>query len=170
MPAILLPAEVLSAIQTHAETTYPEECCGALLGRGGAVRALPGTAAALAARVDPATCTRRELLRAVPLANEWDGRRRERYLIPGTVVRALEAEARGDGLELVGFYHSHPEGAAVPSAFDREVAWPWYSYLIVQVGAGAAGAVRSWRLRDQRGGFVEEEIEVPGSGEEEICR
>lgn len=158
VPAILLPAEVLSAIQTHARAAYPEECCGALLGRSDAARARAGTAAAPATGAEPAIHTRRELSRAVPLANEWDGNRVERYLIPAEVVRRVEAAARRSGLELVGFYHSHPDGAAVPSAFDREVAWPWYSYLIVPVGAGAVGAVRSWRLREDHSGFMEEEI------------
>jgi proteasome lid subunit RPN8/RPN11 len=69
-------------------------------------------------------------------------------------------------MQLVGFYHSHPDGAAVPSPFDREAAWPWYSYLIVPVRGGAAGSVRSWRLRDARVDFVEEKIEVPGMGPE----
>jgi proteasome lid subunit RPN8/RPN11 len=113
----------------------------------------------------------REILRTVPVLNEWGGDRAERYLIPAAAVRELEDAAQRAGLDLVGFYHSHPDGAAIPSAFDLEVAWPWYSYLITSVTAAGEGRARGWRLRDDRDGFVEETIRIsPAWHEEEICR
>lgn len=151
---VRVAAPIPSAIRAHAEACYPEECCGALLGwsRGSPDhdRGAPGAS--------PNVAADRVLVRAVPLANEWAGQRASRYLIPAAVVRALEAEGRRTGLELVGFYHSHPDGAAEPSPFDREVGWPWYSYLIVAVSSGRAGALRSWRLSDDRSGFVEQTV------------
>jgi proteasome lid subunit RPN8/RPN11 len=63
--------------------------------------------------------------------------------------------ARAQGLEVVGYYHSHPAGPPRPSAFDRERAWPELSYLIVT----PAGEAHSWRLGGD-GAFVEERVEA----------
>lgn len=86
--------------------------------------------------------------RALPLTNEARDAHTHFRIGPDAVL-AAEAEAKRRGLEVVGFYHSHPSGAAEPSAADAEQAWPWYTYLIV----GADGALRAWRLRADRGGF-----------------
>lgn len=64
-------------------------------------------------------------------------------------------------LEVVGYYHSHPVGPAVPGATDRTDAWPGVSYLIVSASGTSAGEVRSWRLR-AGGSFAEKEIRVQG--------
>ena len=64
------------------------------------------------------------------------------------------------GLEVIGVYHSHPDHPPAPSAFDREHAWPWLSYVIVGVGAGRAGDPKSWVLADDRGTFAEESITI----------
>jgi proteasome lid subunit RPN8/RPN11 len=171
---ILLDAEAMTVVRGEAAAHYPEECCGALFGRSipeisRGPRPGPEVDEYMGAR-DVAR-PYREIVRAVPVLNEWGGDRAERYLIQAAVVRELEGGALRAGLDLVGFYHSHPDGAAIPSAFDLEVAWPWYSYLIVSVTAAGTGRVRGWRLRDDRGGFVEEMIRiVPAWHEEEICR
>lgn len=145
MPAsvIHLPAGTLAAVRTHAVAAYPEECCGALLGRDAAGR---GSA--------------RVVVSAVAAENRWDGPREARFLIPAAEVRGIEARAAASGLSLVGFYHSHPRGRAEPSEVDRSLAWPWYSYLIVAVSAGGAGEARSWRLADDRHAFIPEELVV----------
>ena len=54
---------------------------------------------------------------------------------------------------MLGIYHSHPDDPARPSEYDRDHAWPWYSYLILAVGRGAAGDLNAWQLRDDRTGF-----------------
>jgi proteasome lid subunit RPN8/RPN11 len=59
---------------------------------------------------------------------------------------------------VLGVYHSHPDHPPAPSAFDREHAWPWLSYVIVAVGQGRAGDVKSWVLTDDRAAFDEEPI------------
>src|SRR5688572_3525538 len=55
----------------------------------------------------------------------------QRYLIPAETVRALERAAEGTGLQVVGFFHSHPRSSAEPSPTDLETAWPGYIYAIV---------------------------------------
>ena len=63
------------------------------------------------------------------------------------------------GLDIVGYYHSHPDHPARPSEFDREHAWPGTSYVIVSVEKGKAVDCRSWRLRDDRAAFDEERLD-----------
>jgi proteasome lid subunit RPN8/RPN11 len=87
------------------------------------------------------------VVRIIPVAN----RRTDdphRYLISPDDLRRITAELSQSGLDVLGFYHSHPDHPAAPSAFDIEHAWPWYSYLIVRVDRGRAGEVTSWELDD----------------------
>ena len=71
-----------------------------------------------------------------------------------------ERYARTKDLEVVGFYHSHPESAAVPSQYDLEHAWPTYSYIIVSVKNERAGDLFSWQQESDRSRFNREEIRV----------
>lgn len=136
---IRLARRALEEMRRQARAAYPRECCGALLGR--------------------ADGDDRAVLRAVGVANA-DPEPRRGYLIGPEAVRRLEAEADAAGLVVLGFYHSHPDQPAVPSARDRESAWPWYSYLIVPVSAGGAGTPRGWRFD---AGVAEEPVEVAGA-------
>ena len=129
-----LAAAVEHAIRRHGEETYPHECCGALVGRDGRVEA------------------------AVALPNTTDEGPRRRFLVRPSDYRQAEQRARELGGELLGFYHSHPDHPARPSEFDREHAWPWYSYVIVSVEAGTPGDLTSWRLADDRSKFQPEEV------------
>ena len=74
----------------------------------------------------------------------------------------VEAEkvARQQGLDVIGWYHSHPDHPARPSQYDRDHAWPWYSYIIVSVAEGNPHDMTSWRLNDDREQFSPEAIEV----------
>jgi proteasome lid subunit RPN8/RPN11 len=140
-----LPSELLERIRQHGWETYPEECCGVMLGR-----------------FDRAA-GRTQVVRLVPERNQReDEHRHNRYLIsPQSVLRA-DREARAAGLDIVGYYHSHPDHPSRPSDFDRDHAWPDQSYLIVAVAGGEPASVQSWRLRDDRSAFDEEGIEVMG--------
>lgn len=136
-----LPIEHAAAIARHGERAYPEECCGVMLGtlEHGVkrVRAL------------------------VPMANiREDEARARRYLIAPEELRDVESRAEAEGLDIVGFYHSHPDHPAIPSAFDRDHAWPWWSYVIVSVRSGSAGDVRVWQL-DEAGAFEPEPTAEP---------
>ena len=134
--AVAIPAEARAAIRAHSEAAYPDEGCGVLLGpRGGAVS------------------------RAISLDNSTDLERRRRFLVGPDEYRRAERYAAESGLEIVGFYHSHPDHPAEPSAFDLEHAWPNLSYAIQSVRTGASRELRSWRLRDDRTGYIEELVD-----------
>lgn len=133
-------SEILRRIQAHGAETYPHECCGALLGRDG----------------DKS----REVLDLLPLANRRDDSPRNRFEVTADDVRLAEKTAREKRIDLLGWYHSHPDSPARPSEFDREHAWPWYSYIIVSVQKGEPRDTTSWRLHDDRATYDPEEIET----------
>jgi proteasome lid subunit RPN8/RPN11 len=133
----------IDAIRRHAAETYPDECCGALIGRG-----------------EPdAKPVSRSVQSVLPLANTTPEGTRRRFLVRPSDYRQAEAHARAEGAELIGFYHSHPDHPARPSQYDLDHAWPNLSYVIVAVDRGRPGAVASWRLRDDRAAFDEEGLE-----------
>jgi cysteine synthase B len=125
------------AMIAHAASAYPEECCGVLVG--------PSS--------DQVTL-------AVRLENVHDDYRERRFVIDPAAYRAAEALADTRGQVLAGFYHSHPNHPARPSAFDLEHAWPNFSYPIISVRDGQIADMRSWRLRDDRTAFDEEPIHI----------
>jgi proteasome lid subunit RPN8/RPN11 len=98
------------------------------------------------------------VVEAFPLTNTTTLERRRRFLVGPDEYRAAERRASDRRLDLIGFYHSHPDHPAVPSAFDLEHAWPNLSYVIVSVLKGQPAEARSWRLRADRSGFDEEQI------------
>jgi proteasome lid subunit RPN8/RPN11 len=124
-----MPGRIAAGLRRHAAAAAPLECCGALIGR--------------------THCGRTVLRAALPLENRAAA---HGYLISAPTVRRLELRAARAGLEVVGFYHSHPRGGPVPSRADLELAWPGYVYAIVDV---IGGAVRCWRLRHDRTAFAE---------------
>ena len=129
---------LVEEIRRAGERAYPAECCGLLAGHPGEVK---------------------EVSRLVPMTN----RRTDdphRYLISPDDLRRVEAELRLSGLEVLGSYHSHPDHPAVPSAFDTEHAWPWYSYIILQVDRGRAAELTSWVLDDDRSVMRPEPVDV----------
>jgi proteasome lid subunit RPN8/RPN11 len=69
-----------------------------------------------------------------------------------------DREAREAGLDIIGFYHSHPDHSARPSQFDLENAWPAFVYVIVAVNQGKAGEMTAWILADDRSRFLPDEI------------
>jgi proteasome lid subunit RPN8/RPN11 len=72
----------------------------------------------------------------------------------------VEKDARAKGLEVLGYYHSHPDHPARPSIYDREHAWPWYSYVIVSAERGSAKDLTCWVLAEDEGSFCLEPVEV----------
>jgi proteasome lid subunit RPN8/RPN11 len=136
-----IAGDALDAIRRHAAETYPDECCGALIGHAPAPDAAPS------------------VLTAVPLPNQTEEGPRRRFLVRPGDYRHAEAQARAAGAELLGFYHSHPDHPARPSQYDLDHAWPNLSYVIVAVDGGTPGAVASWRLRADRLAFDEEGLE-----------
>jgi proteasome lid subunit RPN8/RPN11 len=101
----------------------------------------------------------RELL---PLDNRREGKAaRTRFLVTAEDYRWVEKQARGKGLDILGFYHSHPDHPARPSEFDREQALPWYSYIVVSVSGGVPQDTTNWILADDRSRFLPEEMRPP---------
>jgi proteasome lid subunit RPN8/RPN11 len=133
--------ELADKIGKHGAETYPHECCGALLGRD-------------------ASEDIREVRDLFPLVNRRDDSPRNRFSVTAEDVLDAEKAALGAGLDVVGWYHSHPDHPARPSEYDRDHAWPWYSYIIVSVQAGSPRDMTSWRLNDDRAEFSVEEIEI----------
>jgi proteasome lid subunit RPN8/RPN11 len=74
--------------------------------------------------------------------------------------RVAERRAREAALELLGFYHSHPDHPARPSQYDLDHAWPSFSYVIVSVMAGKDTSLTSWQLQADRSAFDEETVEI----------
>lgn len=153
-PTLKMSREIAQEIREHGANTYPNECCGALLGRDAVETA--GTASAAEVSL-PA----REVLALFPLVNRREDSPRNRFSLTAEDVRAAEAAAREKGFDLLGWYHSHPDHPARPSAYDREHAWPWYSYIIVSVANGRPQEMTSWRLSDDRSDYACEEIAFP---------
>lgn len=137
---LTITPQQLTTVQRHLQQCYPNEGCGFLFGV-----------------VDNGARRVREVKPASNRRNTGAGRR---YLIDPDTIRSAGREAETEGFEIIGFYHSHPDVAPVPSEYDREHAWPWYSYLIVSVQRGHCRELRSWRLRDDRSGFDPEALEV----------
>jgi proteasome lid subunit RPN8/RPN11 len=125
-------------ISRQGELAYPSECCGVLAGRAGEIK---------------------EVMRLVPMNN----RRLDdphRYSIAPDDLRRTISDLRAAELEVVGYYHSHPDHPAEPSMFDTEHAWPWYSYIIVRVDRGRAAELTSWVLENDRSAMSRESLEV----------
>jgi proteasome lid subunit RPN8/RPN11 len=103
--------------------------------------------------------TAREVVELLPLANRRNDSPRNRFEVTPDDVQMAGKKARELRLEVVGWYHSHPDAPARPSEFDREHAWPWYSYIIVSVQQREPRDTKSWRLRDDRSAYDPEAIE-----------
>ena len=99
-----------------ARETYPHECCGALLGRDGVVPR-----------------------RRWPLPNTTEEGPRRRFLVARRTTAPPRRVRSDEGVELLGFYHSHPDHPARPSQYDLDHAWPVFSYVIISVAEGRPG-------------------------------
>jgi proteasome lid subunit RPN8/RPN11 len=130
--------DVLERIKAHGRQAYPEECCGVLLG--------------------DINGDEKNVRHAIEIRNERQDQRERRFLITPEAYQHAEKEGRSRGLEILGFYHSHPDHPARPSRYDLEHAWVWFSYLILRVEGGEPREYTSWRLRGDRLVFDEEEV------------
>ncbi|HKR15558.1 MAG TPA: M67 family metallopeptidase [Pyrinomonadaceae bacterium] len=131
----------LNEIREHGVRDYPYECCGLLLGRF---------------RENGKLVTE-----TYPISNaREESAKRNRFLIMPEELMRGERYARDQDLEVVGFYHSHPDSPAVPSNYDLEHAWPTYSYIIVSTSADKATDLFSWEQEPDRSRFNEEKVEI----------
>ena len=146
----------LEAIREHGARDYPSECCGILLGkaRGDAKRVT---------EVVPLTNLRHDPSRAqelLPLEDQSRETEKNRFLIDPLDQLRMEKDARKRGLDVLGYYHSHPDHPARPSIYDRDHAWPWYSYVIIAVERGIPKDLTSWVLAEDRSAFGAESLVI----------
>jgi proteasome lid subunit RPN8/RPN11 len=143
---LIINAAQLQIIDRHVETTYPEECCGILLGK-----------------IDGLTKT---VIEVIPTINVWEGfelvdeinrTKHSRYTISPQDIFQAQKRGRDLQFEIIGFFHSHPDRLAIPSACDRDRAWSVYSYPIISVIQGKVSDLKSWVL-DNDGRFQPEKI------------
>lgn len=138
---LIIPRSELDRIHQHGELAYPEEGAGLLLGE---IKAGD-----------------QQVSEILPLTNTREaGARHNRYQLSPEDYLKGEEEADRLGLDLLGVFHSHPDHPNRPSDFDRQWAWPNFSYLITSVVQGKAIESRSWRLNEDRAQFSEEAIEI----------
>jgi proteasome lid subunit RPN8/RPN11 len=142
---LLISGHLAEKVRAHGAEAYPHECCGALLGRDSEFENQEAV---------------REVLDLFPLVNRREDSPRNRFSVTAEDVLDADKAAQAQGLDVVGWYHSHPDHPARPSQYDREHAWPWYSYIIISVQNGAPQDMTSWRLNDDRQEFSPEGIEI----------
>ena len=136
-----IPKCVWEEVVSHAQESYPEECCGALLG--------------VADHVE----------RAMRLANTFQTGRRRSYRIDPAELLEAGREARDRGMKILGIYHSHPEFESCFSDQDLENACPWYRFLVLAVHAQRVTGARCYQPAADLESFAETgfELEAPAS-------
>jgi proteasome lid subunit RPN8/RPN11 len=140
--AVRLASAVHEAIRQEAARAYPHEGCGALLGR-----------------------ERDVVSEALPLANEETGSPRTRFLVSPLDYLAVEEQADARGLKLLGFWHSHPDHPARPSATDRQYAWPGLLTVVIAVERGTPAGITAWDVDGPEAPFRERELRIGASRE-----
>ncbi|HYS53815.1 MAG TPA: M67 family metallopeptidase [Thermoanaerobaculia bacterium] len=131
---MILPKEIAESIARFARESYPYECCGALLG------------------------TNASVTQVLAIANSSDEPKERRFRIRPQDFQHAERLATQEQLELLGFYHSHPDHPARPSAYDLEHAWPNLIYVILSIDSQQTGELTAWLLSDDRSRFEPVEI------------
>jgi proteasome lid subunit RPN8/RPN11 len=129
----------IEKIKEHASAAYPEECVGGLIGSS------PSDNSSHVSEI-------------LPLENVATASKEFRYSVDPKEMLGCEKRAEEQGLELIGFYHSHPNAPPIPSLVDLEGASPWYVYLIMSVIKGKPGGFRAWKLDEKREKFIPLEI------------
>ena len=122
------------AMLTHAETIYPKECCGVLLG------------------------SEQQVQEAVPLPNVYTGPQEDFFVMdPKDLIRADE-RARKNGLEILGIFHSHPDCDAYFSKRDLEHSCSWFSYVVLSIKAGRFDHANSYRPDDNQKEAIKQDL------------
>ena len=150
--AIELRQQDLERIHRHGVEAYPNECCGFLLGRE--------------------ENGRRVIVEVSPLRNAWqdsesnpyevrpEDSTRNRSLVDPKDYLRIDREAREKGMDIISFYHSHPDHPARPSEFDRKHALPFLVYVILAVEKGIPREMTAWVLNEDWTRLVPEELSI----------
>ena len=141
MGMLKLSRDVFETIRKHGEQTFPHECCGVLLGK-----------------VNGAQRTVKEVF---VIENQFEeAERYHRFLITPDNYMEAEAAARTKKLDIIGFYHSHPDSPSVASQYDLDHAFPWFSYMIVSIMKSKYRDHHSWVMENDRSKFNEESVVI----------
>ncbi|MEL4895555.1 M67 family metallopeptidase [Crocosphaera sp. Alani8] len=146
----------LQQIENHAERTYPEECCGLLLG---IFEASYQRVIEVRETDNDWTPTMSEDLDNLGSSGNQPLSKKNRFSIAPSVLLQVQKEMRDRELNIIGIYHSHPDHPAIPSEFDREIAWSDYSYVIASLRQGKVSEIKSWTLKENRQ-FKPEKIKI----------
>ena len=146
---IRIEPEAWAEMLAHAIATYPNECCGAMLGRR--------------------DTEAKSVTRAIALENVFSGPHSTRYAVNPQELIETDRLARRDGLGLIGIYHSHPDHAAYFSQEDLRNSCPWYSFLILSIREGKFDHAKCWLPDAEQSTAEPEELLVPAA-EAMSCR
>ena len=150
--AIELTEQNRKQIEQHAVETYPNECCGLLLGRE--------------------ENGRQVIAEVAPIQNAWQSMEnnpyevrpedslRNRSLVDPKDWLRIDREARQRGLDIISFYHSHPDHPARPSEFDRKHALPFIIYVILAVEKRVPREMTAWLLSEDGARFLPMELSI----------
>jgi proteasome lid subunit RPN8/RPN11 len=138
---IQIDREAWEAMLAHAEAAYPNECCGAMLGR--------------------ITGETKSVERALRLDNSYGGSQEARYEIRPEDLLAADRAARRDQMDLIGIYHSHPDCDAYFSETDLKNSCPWYSFIVLSIRGGRFDHARSWLPNAEQTEAASEQLSYP---------
>ena len=140
MKTINITQKIVDSFLSHGEKEYPHECCGFILGQFKDDESFG--------------------IEYLPASNVKEENRERRFLIDPLAYQKAEDEADDQGMSIISIVHSHPDHPDKPSDFDRDHAWPGFSYIIISVQNGKAISYRSWQLNENRKYFIEENINI----------
>lgn len=135
---IRIETEPWKAMVAHARETYPNECCGAMLGSlGGESKVVQ---------------------EAIALRNAFEGAQAARYELRPEDLLAADKAARERGMDLIGIYHSHPDCDAYFSRTDLQNSCPWYSFVVLSIRKGEFHHANSWLPNMEQTDAAKEEL------------
>jgi len=136
---IRIEREPWEVMVSHARKTYPNECCGAMLG---------------STNEDGEKSVRV----AIPLENAFSGAQAQRYELRPEDLLAADRAARERQMDLIGIYHSHPDCDAYFSTTDLKNSCPWYSFVVLSIQKGEFHHANSWLPNFEQTEAAKEEL------------
>jgi proteasome lid subunit RPN8/RPN11 len=140
---IKINSEAWKTMVDHAQSTFPDECCGVMVGR------IEGEGKLVTA--------------AFAVENAYEGKQEDRYEIRPEDLLAADKKARAKGLDLIGIFHSHPDCDAYFSKTDLENSCPWYSFVVLSVKGGKFDHANSFLPNADQTAAEKEELIWPKS-------
>jgi proteasome lid subunit RPN8/RPN11 len=140
---ITIDPEAWDTMVAHAEAKFPNECCGAMIGR-----------------IDDG---QKLVSQAVPMENSYAGEQGARYELRPEDLLEADRRARAAGQDLIGIFHSHPDCDAYFSKTDLENSCPWYSFVVLSVKGGKFDHAASFLPNPDQTAAEKEELIWPKS-------